>query len=233
MSVPTSAPTKGVISINSTINSYEVGKTILLDVVNPTYTYDFNILTPTYGYSASGGNSSANLIDGNDSTYATQSSNGTWFTIANSYLEIYPSTIRYKIYTGTSQSTAYLRIKGNTALGNEITLKKQNGSSSLDYWAKDVDGETVNVTGTVTYTKWMKNLKSNYDLVYSTGKHYTIESSSGLFRYSTSNIPIYVNINGLGEIRVTGDVLESGKKYELIYNGTNFVAHRKPWEEAV
>jgi len=233
LSTPTSAPTKGTITLNSTLASYEVGKRVLIDVINPTYNYTTNILTSANGFTATGGKTPENLIDGNDTTYATQGSNSAIITTASPYLELYPTTIRWKIHTGSSSSVGGATVKGLTALGNEVQLLRQDGTKTSKYWCTSDSSQDFDVTRTVAYTEWMKNLKTNYDLVYSSTKHYALESSSGKFRYSTSACPIYININGLGDKRITGDVLEGGKKYELIYDGTNFVAHRKDFEKAL
>lgn len=215
-------PMQGIITLDINSIDYRENQRVFIEIEIEKHSFSENIIPQfSSGVTTLNGwkTSYPNLFDRNDSTYQRQGSNGGWLgiTLPPKYA-IKPSKLRIKSSIDYGDQTGVLTENATTITGETITLYKRNFSSDTEF----------DSVVSVTTDKYIKSLSQNYSLKYSSCEHYSLEIVEGVYIEDTNNIPIYININGLGEKLITGDTLEDGKKYELIYDGTTFVAHLIP-----
>lgn len=213
-------PVKGVINLKTNAVNYELNQRVLLEIENEEHSFSENIIPQfSSGVTEIDGwkTSHYQLFDRDDTTYIRQDSNNAQLSITfPNTIAIKPTKVRVKVSAG-GDADGDLLIQGTTLLRETIRVLGKNFEGTAEY----------DTTVSVSVDEYITSLKQNYDINYSTTEHYTLEITEGVYIMNTANIPIYLNVNGLGEKLITGDVLENRKKYEVVYDGTTFVAHLK------
>lgn len=207
----------GLITLNVDSTSYDVNQRVLIDLVNEEHAFTENII-PKFSSGQTNINgwvvSHPEVFDRDDSTYAYQGSNAKTISVKFP-VAIKPSKMRINSHLVSISSVGRLTIVGTSITSETVSYYNKSISDTGDY----------NYTVTSTDPNYVSELRINYDISHSSSYHRTFELLEGVYVVNTNTTQIYINIDGLGNKLITGDTLVNGKKYELIYDGTSFVAH--------